>query len=291
MSRLLIWSFGTKQETNRFKARALADGFIGADAMDEHEPAALRIPGGLRSVSVAGTTTTSFYGLRPDVWAAPLPSGGGTFREAFDRWIRQVLSAPVQCLYLNGHHAVDQKSNAAMYWDNEEGKEIFYLFMGTGELVFGTINLKTKQAANKVALDTKNLSADCLLLVGFGCNVAAPNQSLHYQSYLGAARKPVVLGWATEMDTPSGGGVSMNVRFFDHLKEYATARGGVPPGDRLRWFYENEPLQLVRAWGHAALGFAGGAQDALWTGARARNADGSYYRFEAKAGKAEPVKA
>jgi hypothetical protein len=288
VSRLLIWSFGTKEETNRFKARAIGDGFLGADAMDEPAPRSLRIGGGMQSVQKAGTTTWSFYGLRPGVWAAPL-STGRPYHEEFGRWIRQVLAAPVHCLYLNGHHEIDAKHHATMYWD-KDGKEIFYLFMGTGDVVFGTVDKTTKQAANKVMLETKNLRAECLLLVGFGCNVAAPNQSLHYQSYLGEARKPIVLGWATEMETPSGG-LSMNLRFFDYLKEYATKRGNVPPGDRLRWFYENEPFQLVRAWGYAALGFQGGGQKSLWEGARARNVDGTYYRFEAKEGRAEPVKA
>ena len=82
----------------------------------------------------------------------------------------------------------------------------------------------------------------------------------------------------------------MNAGFFDHLASYVKRTKGVPPSNRLAWFYDNQPMELIRAWGHGLLGLPESAK-ALREGARARHSDGTYYRFEFKNGRAEPVKA
>jgi hypothetical protein len=178
-----------------------------------------------------------------------------------------------------------------MYWD-DKNNEVVYMFLGrSGELIFGTLDQAKKSAADKVSVATANLRKSCLLVVGFGCNVAASNQSTRYQSYfMNGANKPIVLGWKTTMAIPSGGGASVNARFFDYLAEYAKKNSGVPQAERLTWFYDNQPMELIRAWGHGVLAFKGSGASQLWSGARARHHDGTYYRFEEKAGVAEPVK-
>ena len=289
MSRLLLFNFGTYQETNRFKQRALADGFLGSDAMDDNAPpGALTVAGGVQKRTAAGATVRSFYGLRPDVWAGDA-SSGRRYSTEFQTWMASVLGGPVHCVYLTGHHEV-LGAYAAMYWD-DEGQRVFYMYLGkVGELVFGVLDKTTKQASDKMAIQTTNLRAECLLVVGFGCNVAAPNQSTRYQGYFAnGAKKPIVLGWATSMGVPSGGS-SVNAGFFDYLADYAKKNSSVPAKERLRWFYDNQPMEVIRAWGHGVFALQGKAGETLRTGARARHHDGTYYRFEPKNGRAEPVK-
>lgn len=85
----------------------------------------------------------------------------------------------------------------------------------------------------------------------------------------------------------------MNKGFFDYLTTYAKSNSKVPKSEKLTWFYDNEPMELVRAWGHGCLAYRKDAtkQKRLWTNAHARNSDGEYYKFQFKGGKAEPVKA
>jgi hypothetical protein len=289
VSRLLLFNFGTFQETNRFKQRALGDGFLGSDAMDDNAPpAALTVTGGVQKLAVAGATVRSFHGLRTDVWSGKTPSKR-PYSTEFQTWMNKMLAGPVHCVYLTGHHAV-LGAYAVMYWDNEE-KRVVYMYLGkVGELVFGVLDLTKKQTFDTVAIETANLRAECLLVVGFGCNVAASNQSNRYQAYFAnGAKKPIVLGWATSMSVPSGG-ASVNAGFFDYLADYAKKNSGVPATERLRWFYDNQPMELIRAWGRGVFALQGKAADTLRKGARARHHDGTYYRFEVKDGVAEPVK-
>lgn len=290
MSRLLLVNFGTFRETHRFKQRMIADGFLTTDAMEDPVPGALVRQGGVQKRTSEGADVRSFYGLRPDVWRSQV-SPGRSFSTAFKAWMEKVLAGGVNCVYLTGHHAVDDKGNAAMYWD-DKSNEIVYMFLGrSGELVFGTLDQAKKKAADQVSLATANLRKACVLVVGFGCNVAATNQSIRYQSYfMNGSSKPIVLGWKTTMAIPSGGGASVNARFFDYLAEHAKKNSSVPQSERLTWFYDNQPMELIRAWGHSVLAFRGSGASKLWDGARARHHDGTYYRFEEKAGAAEPVK-
>jgi hypothetical protein len=282
MSRLLLWNFGTYRETHRFKARALGDGFVGTDAMDESPPGGLVKQGGLQVRKTDGASAVSFYGLTPAVWKANV--------KEFQTWLGKLLAAPLDCVYLTGHHAVDKRSEAVMYWD-ETSDQVVFMYLGTqkNQLALGVLDTKAKKTANVVPLGTDNFRASCRLVVGFGCNVAAPNQSLGYQSYFSnGSKKPIVLGWATEMAIPKGSS-SVNGPFFDHLAAYAKANSKVPAKDRLAWFYDNEPMEVIRAWGRAVFGLRGSSK-ALWQGARARHWDGTYYGFEEKGGVAEPVK-
>jgi hypothetical protein len=289
VSRLLLFNFGTFQETNRFKQRALADGFLESDAMDDNAPSgALTVAGGVQKRASTGATVSSFYGLRPDVWAGKA-SSGRPYSAEFQTWMAGVLGRPVHCVYLTGHHEV-LGAYAAIYWDLQ-GQRVFYTYLGkVGELVFGVFDKTTKQAADKVAIETANLRAECLLVLGFGCNVGAPNQSTRYQGYFAnGAKKPIVLGWATTMEVPSAGS-SVNAGFFDYLADYAKKNSSVPAKHRLRWFYDNQPMEVIRAWGRGVFGLQGKSSETLRAGARARHHDGTYYRFEAKDGRAEPVK-
>jgi hypothetical protein len=289
VSRLVLLNFGTFQETNRFKQRALADGFLGSDAMDDNAPpGAVTAAGGVQKRTAAGATVASFYGLSPDVWTGTA-SSKRPYSAEFQTWMNKVVGGPVHCVYLTGHHQIIG-AHAAMYGDTS-GQRVFYMYLGkVGELIFGVVDTATAKAVDKVAIETANLRAECLLVLGFGCNVAAANQSNRYQSYFAnGAKKPIVLGWATSMEVPRAGS-SVNAGFFDYLKDYAKKNSSVPATERLKWFYDNQPMELIRAWGRAVFGLEGKGADSLRAGARARHHDGTYYRFEAKGGPAEPVK-
>jgi hypothetical protein len=280
MANLLILNFGTFAETNRFKALGIQRNFVAGDLMDDRSPGELVQSGGVRQVlKRAGTDTYSFHGLNKSVWRSKL-SDGTTFKEGFQKWMEQVLGKSVHCVYMTGHHWSDERgSRTIMSWGEDTGH--FHLLTDTGKqtLQFGI-------SADRVAVDTKNLRSDCKLMLGFGCNVATGINSAKYQEFFGGGEsKPIILGWDRSIRVPRSGEKSVNERFFDYLDTYAKGDKSVPDKDRLAWFYEDKPIELVRAWGYATI---------LWFSgqARARDEKGNFYKFKVDKAKAsaEPVK-
>jgi len=277
---LLLLNFGTFQETNRFKRSAIQDAFVSSDLMDGVSPGDLLRTGGLRTVNAAGTTTYSFYGLRSDVWKAKLPDGTA-YRDAFKKWIENILTNTVHCVYLTGHHGGHQ-----MWWDHDPD-DFWMRLTKIDELVFGA------EEKHLIKLTAKNLRTGCLLVLGFGCNIGSGGNSSFYQDFFhNGAEKPIVLGWDTTIAVPRSNWPSINDRFFEYLNQYVKSNSSVAAKDRLDWFYGNQPMELVRAWGHAARGYEGHkSQSRLWEHARARHKDGTLYRFEVQKGVVQPVKA
>jgi hypothetical protein len=128
-------------------------------------------------------------------------------------------------------------------------------------------------------------SPKCKLLFGYGCDVATKHASKLYQSIFGRGENdvPVICGWDATISVPSRAQPdrSPNARYFEVLEDFADANSG-PADDRLQWFYDNHPMELVRAWGHATQ---------LWnkSHARARGKDGKFYKFKLVAGQVEAV--
>jgi hypothetical protein len=287
VSRLLMLNFNTFEETGAFKQRLLGDGFVGTDAMDEDKPGPLARPGGIWAVK-APTKFYSFRRLYRRTWEGEL-SPGRAYSAEFETWMKKVLARTIDCVYLSGHHR-----RLMMWWVDDYPKhKFFYMSMeNVWRLEFGVIDWPNQKRRSKVIkLSAARLRDGCMLVVGSGCNVC--NYSIHYQSFFkNVARKPLVLGWDTTMWIPriEDGEDSVNGRFFDYLAAYAKSNAKVPKSDKLKWFYENEPMELVRAWGHGVLTYKDKGQKRLWTNARARNVDGQLYGFEDQDGKAEPVR-
>ena len=286
MGRLLVLNFGTFAETNRFKRQALSDGLVVSDAMDDDAPNGLVAPGGVRLSTGAETTTASFFGLTPARWSGRTTLGM-PFHQGFEAWMQRVLAQPVECAYLTGHHAAPA-GKANMWWADQV-EEKFFTYLGTpAKLSFGVVEIKTQRITKRITLDASNLQKACRLVVGFGCDIATAENSLHYQSYFACApRKPIVLGWASSMSVPSRG-PSVNDRFFEYIRAYSQVNSSVPVRDRLAWLYEHEPMVLIRAWGHGVLPYRGGT---MWDAARARHADGRFYKFDVADGAAVAVPA
>jgi hypothetical protein len=283
-SGLLVLNFGTFVETNRFVQRAVAGKFVGTDVFAAHPPGGLVKRRGMRVKKAGGVTTYSFHGLTGATWKQR------AYRQRFERWMTQVLASDIRCVYLTGHHGT-----RFMWWKNQDDiDDAFWAsYSKPGRLRFGY----DRDPGKRVDLAASSLQKRCLLVVGFGCNIASPKHSTHYQAYFGSgARKPVVLGWTSTMFVPRSKMPSVNEAFFDHLETFAaTSKRSVPRRDRLAWFYANEPMELVRAWGVATARYRerGSHQRRLWDQARARAADGTYYRFEYSktTKKVTPVKA
>jgi hypothetical protein len=138
-----------------------------------------------------------------------------------------------------------------------------------------------------VDFDVAPLRDNNKLIFGYGCDVATAEASTIYQQIFGrgADDVPIVCGWNTTIGVPTRAQEdrSPNVRFFAFLEEFATANSA-PATGRLQWFYDNHPMELVRAWGHATQ---------LWykSNARARGKDGKLYKFKLVGGKIEAVEA
>jgi hypothetical protein len=280
LGRLLLLNFGTFAETNKFKAAALSGGFLSFDAMDDEAPGALVVPDGVRMVrKLAGVDTVSFYGVEPKIWRGKLPDKRA-YADVFQEWMNKVLSKPVSCVYLTGHHW-DDHSRAArssyLSWGVTGGDFHAEFDRDKAGLQFG-------DGTKDVSVDTSNLRSACRLVLGFGCDVATGVNSTKYQTFFGGSA--VVLGWTESINVPPLKGPSVSEHFFEYLENVAATNGKVPKDDRLEWFHGNEPMELVRAWGHATT-------TAKWytSQARARDKDGNFWRFKVSKGVAEPVKA
>jgi hypothetical protein len=277
MSRLLLVNFGTFQETNRFKKLAIDIGMLEKDATDDAPPGVLVRSNALRTVNALGVTTYSLYGLRPATWK--LTVSGKPYWQQFKEWLDKLLASPIHAVYLTGHHR-----DFRMWWSDDE--DSVDLYMNTD----GRLRFATPEAATAAEVETRTLKSECMLVVGFGCNIATASHSEHYQRYFGSApRKPVVLGWDTTISIPSAG-TSVNQGFFDAINAYAASNTKVPANGRLQWLYEHEPLEIVRAWGQGTYAHRNTSRR-LWTSARARGKDGAFYSFEVRNGRAEPVPA
>lgn len=267
MGNLLCLNFGTFAETNRFKALAIQNKFLTRDLMDSVSPGELVRTGGIRQVlKRGGTDMYSFYRLTSKVWRSKLSDGNTSFSDAFKKWMDRILKQPVHCAYLTGHHWDDHNSHRYMYLSWGEDTSYFHARIDTTAqgLVFGA-------SSNQIAVAIKNALAGCKLALGFGCNVATGINSEKYRKFFGGTA--IVLGWTQSVSVPtSKQSDSVNARFFGYLENYAKQNTGVPAQDRLNWFYQKQPMELVRAWGYATI---------FWYSkqARARDQQGKFYRF------------
>jgi hypothetical protein len=287
MTRLLTLNFGTFLETSRFKQRALADGYVDTDAMYDNPPGALVRARGMREVSGAAKLY-SFWGLEKATWEGNL-AAGRTYASEFETWMTTVLSTTVDAVYLAGHH-----SGQKMWWVKRyKGNTFFYMSMETvGMLEFGIIEWNTGTRTTVVSVNADQLRTGCLLVIGSGCNICAGGDSSYYQRFFAnGSLKPLVLGWESTIAIPPASEPSINKGFFDHLAAYWKASSVVPAtGHRLSWLYSYDPMELIRAWGTGCSAYrTHSSSRRLWTNAHARHPDGTYYRFEWRAGKAEPV--
>ncbi len=65
--------------------------------------------------------------------------------------------------------------------------------------------------------------------------------------------------------------ISPNHLYFEFLKNFADANAA-PASNRLQWIYDNHPMELVNAWGHATKSWHKHS-------ARARGKDGKLFKF------------
>lgn len=272
MGRLLILNLGTFAETHRFKSAARDRGYLDEDAFDAASAGGLVTDGGVQKRRDFGSELYSFYEFSPDVWNSKF--NGGTYKDAFTAWCEAALQKPVHCVYLTGHHWGG--TDCYLSWTHSASD--FNARFSTGHQV-----LNFGMTGNYIDLDTKMLRSEIQLIVGFGCDVATKSISAKYRTFFDS--RPVILAWDATIRVPKRHEASVNEAFFDHLDAYATANGG-PAADRLDWFYKNNSMELVRAWGQATR---------TWfsSQARARDKDGKFYKFvrNKKTGTMDPVKA
>jgi hypothetical protein len=286
MGNLLMLNFGTVAATARFKALALSTNFLSTDLMDKPTPpAGLIAPNHkMRKIKDMGTQVISFYGMTTSSWQGKI--GDKLYKDVFKRWMVGVLSKPVHCLYLTGHHWDDHNKHNTMFISWGDLNTVFHAEFNTSS---GTMAIGTGWKKHLLDMPTDQLLTDCKLVLGFGCNVCTGINSARYQKYFSAkGTRPVILGWNASIGLPKRSAAEkklVNKRFFKYLTDFATAHGKVPAAERLAWFYDHEPMQLVNAWGYATT---------FWirSRARARGADGIFYRFkmDKKKGYAVPVK-
>jgi hypothetical protein len=242
--------------------------------------------GKIRTKRAAGVTTYSFHGLKAEQWRGKL-SDGPQYREVFKDWMNELLKQPVHCLYLTGHHWDDHKAHRFLFLSHGDTTDYFHAEIDTQQQ---QVRLGTGRSSFLVGLETHKLRSECLLVLGFGCNVATGINTAKYQKFFRGGRyKPIIVGWAQSISVPPYNASDKRMvskRFFDYLNSYAKQNSNVASKHRLKWFHQNEPMELVRAWGYATT---------FWyrNQARARDQNGKLYRFKynKKTGVAEPVRA
>lgn len=279
MSNLLILNFGTVIETHRFKALSAKGEFAATDMLNSTTPGPgelIQTKGVQLRPNVGGAEVFSFFGLASSVWKSTL-SDGTTFKDAFKKWLEDALANPAHCVYMGGHHWSGGSAATTLSWG--EDTDHFHARFDTDkqELFFGV-------RGNRVEIDTTNLRAECKIVFGFGCNVCTGGISKKYQDFFSPS-KPVICGWTENFAAPRSESKSVNKRFFEYLDIYIAGASSVPKTDRVTWLYDNDSMQLVKAWGWATK-FVRQSQ------ARARDKDGKHYKFKVNAkGWPEPVKA
>jgi hypothetical protein len=277
--RVAIFNFGTFIETNRFKSEAADNTFFDTDVLFNADPGPLVQTRGVSLVQDAPLPTVfSFNRMTPTVWKSKV-AGTDKYRDLFKAWIDEALQDPIDCMYCTGHH-----------WARDG---YFMLSLGDTPAAFhftgrtGTSIVQIGVSGARVDFDVAPLRDNNKLIFGYGCDVATAEASTIYQQIFGrgADDVPIVCGWNTTIGVPTRAQEdrSPNVRFFAFLEEFATANSA-PATGRLQWFYDNHPMELVRAWGHATQ---------LWykSNARARGKDGKLYKFKLVGGKIEAVEA
>jgi hypothetical protein len=280
MANLLLINFGTFIETHRFKAFAAKSEFTATDLLDSTTPGPgelIQEKGVQHRPNVGGARVHSFYDLSSTVWKSKL-SDGTAFKDAFKKWFENALSSPAHCVYMTGHHWGAGDVYTTLSWGDDT--TYFHARFDTDKqkLSFGV-------EGDRVEIDTKNLRAECKLVFGFGCNVCTGSNSTKYQTFFSPS-KPVLCGWDHSITLPKSEAKSVNKRFFEYLDIYIDKDPKKVPGkDRLIWFYDNDPFELVKAWGWATKHWK-------QSNARARDKDGTYYKFKVnKKGWPEPTKA
>jgi hypothetical protein len=285
MANLFILNFGTFVETHRFKALSMAADFTEVDLLDSTSPG----PGGLVQKDgvqlrpfTGGSRVYSFYGLSPTVWTSQFTSGK-SFTHEFKKWISNALESPVHCVYMTGHHwSHEGDLTSTLSWGHSQRVFHARFDMEKQTLEFG---VHVDEDKEWIDVDTANLRTECKLVFGFGCDVASGSNSTKYQNFFKPS-KPVICGWTTSISLPKSEKSSVNKRFFEYIDKYiALDPKKVPQTDRLIWLYDNDPMQLVKAWGWATK---------YWkqSRARARDRDGNFWKFKIKQnGWPEPVKA
>lgn len=243
MGRLLILNFGTFTETNRFKSAAFKHKFLDTDVMFNVSAGDLLQPDkGLDKVMKPNLEAVfTFARMKPATWKSKLPNGD-KYQAAFQTWMKNILDKSVDCLYLTGHHWT---SSGKFYLSKGESTDEF-----TAKGEKGKNKLWLGITRHWIELDAANLQSNCKLILGFGCNVATGSASLLYQNIFSSGGNwPVVGGWNQTISVPGWNQTSVGERFFEYLVQYAQSNSGVSANDRLQWFYDNQPLELVRAWG------------------------------------------
>jgi hypothetical protein len=151
-------------------------------------------------------------------------------------------------LYLTGYHWARDDDDDFFMLANGETNDDFH-FTGT----VGGTKLQIGVRGTMTEYDLTPLNAANKLIFGYGCDVATATGSRIYQSIFGHDNQlPVVCGWDATIGVPhySDAAKSPNLRFFDYLTDFANSHTA-PPTGRLQWFYDNHPMELVNAWGHA----------------------------------------
>ncbi len=266
---LLLFNFGTFVETHRFKSRILAGDYIDDDAMDgTPPPAALVRRNGLRRLDRAGTRTYSMVNITDSTWTR------GRYRRNFRQWMNSTLNSQINCVYITGHHAGRQ-------------------FWGNGDLRLNLRNagtLRFHANGSRISVDSDNARTNCYLVVGFGCDLCSGANSRSYQDiFSNGARRPIVLGWNSTMVVPRRDWPSVNTQFFDFLDGQLAGHRRAPNTNKLAWLYQNHPMDVINAWGDAVSQYRTHRRRSLWTRARARHSNGTYYRFRFRNGQVVPV--
>ena len=292
--RVAIFSFGSFKETNRFKTESFSKGFFDTDVLFNSDPTDLIHADGVGLVQMAGAESVfRLFRTEPDdtadaekqrtkskkLWKKTMPDGD-TYKVKFEAWVNAALQDDIDCLYLTGHHWTSGTRFTLSTGIIGES------FRFTGETGKDKVNIGYS-GSQDLEFDVTPIRNQCKLIFGYGCDLATNEASSIHQDIFGRGANdvPVVCGWNTTVGLPAWNQAdrSPNVRYFEFLQTFANANlGSATPANLLQWFFDNHPMELVRAWGHATQRWIKGA-------ARARGKDGKLYKFKLEGGQIKEV--
>lgn len=289
-AKLLILTFhaggALLEEDLRFKSSAIESGLVSGDAMDPGAvPQSLKEQAGnpmsgLKVVKSSADDThlvtlnrVSANAWRRDPFRKPDPK-----RSEFARWLEPIVSTPIDCLVLAGHHG------AGIVWGSERqappsdptGHYPYTALVpdvvkvdGVHKAVLSVRGFVDSMRVFQTAagpFDVTPALKTCRLLFVLGCNVATRAAANRYQDWVAVAagKRPLILGWYKKHSMPrDAAGEHFSAGLWRGLRKLADDVGSPD----LPTLCDTHALQVAETWVAALKGaYAGSAhcQEHLW---------------------------
>jgi len=247
---------GTMAEDLLFKRTAIGEKFV-FDVMDkagDPPPALMRLAGtpgsGLFKKVESGTSVITLGSVGAGAWARPPFQKSNGADSVLDTWLKKVLSEPVECLILAGHHL------GPPVWGLEDEQTKFAYTALVPHAADKTISIRGYRNAQNPNLlrggpyDVSTAFSQCRLLMVWGCH-AVETHPMHWAEWrtlianCNGNKPPLILGFYKTHKWPRDASPE---RFSAHFVQNLRALGA---SATLTELCATKPREVIEAWANA----------------------------------------